>query len=92
MANDTLRPAADIERPSGLSGKLARDAALALRAALLSLLQTDQEVIELIRAIATPEPLGGSEAEKAALIVDLIEGSVNRMVRPDALRRLPSGR
>ena len=71
-------------------GPAADEAALAFKVALLEVLK-DPEIVAALRealgvAASSAPRLGASDAEQADIVVDLIE----RIVRPDALRRLPA--
>lgn len=73
----------------------ATQAAQALKSAVLVLIQTDPDIIGAIRALLdtpTTGQMGQSDAEHAAIVVDLIETQVHRLVRPDSLRRAPQMR
>lgn len=64
-------------------------AAQHLKAALLDLLQHDDDIKLAVMALASEiggGTLGGSDAEMGQNVLDLIE----RHVRPDALRRAPA--
>lgn len=70
----------------------ATQAAQALKSAVLALIQHDPEVIGAIRGLmARPGTgqMGQSDAEHAAVVMTLIETQVQRLVRPDSLRRAP---
>jgi len=90
-----MADASPIEQSKSGSPKGAKEAAEQLKQAVLQLILNDKDIEQALRLtlglpIGTdeaPGKLGGSDAEQAAIVQDLIEQSIMRMVRPDAMRR-----
>jgi hypothetical protein len=99
MADPTINQAEPVQatQTPTKAPKGAKDAAGELRSALIQLILDDPDIEQALRltlglALTKTDPsgyLGSSDAEHAANLQDLIEQTLTRMVRGDALRRQP---